>query len=129
MGGRNTMRHNLIITSLLIVFIIMISSISIHVSAQQGDKRPRWYRYGPYNPDLEKYGIIGNITNFIVNRIFLTFGLVMIGTGKAPRHIFADPNTVEIDYFGNTTVDIVWGNPTKDNYSKFFELTKSNKKR
>ena len=102
-----------------VIFMIIISSSVAQVSAQQEDDRPWWAPYGPYNPDLEEYGLIGNLINFLANKIYPIFGWLMIGTGPAPRFLYANRSFIELDYLGNETVEIIWGNPTRDSYHKF----------
>ena len=53
-----------------VIFMIIISSSVAQVSAQVDYDRPWWAPNGPYNPDLEKYGLIGDLINFLANRIY-----------------------------------------------------------
>ena len=44
-----------------------------------------------------------------------------VGSGPTPKYFYADPDYIEIDYLGNTTVDLVWGveNPDRRPYHRF----------
>jgi len=117
------MKHALSYTVFAIVCLIIFSSIIFQASAEP----PGWYKYGPYNRDLEeKLG--GNLINLFMNKFLPLYGAIrykeswyMVGSGPYPKYFYADPDYIEIDYLGNTTVDLVWGveNPERRPYHRF----------
>jgi hypothetical protein len=123
----NNMKHVLRYTAVAIVCLIVLSSIILQVSADENNY-PRWYKNGgPYNPDL--YGKLGgNLFNMFWNKFLPLYGAIrykeswyMVGSGPYPKHFYADPDYIEVDYLGNTTVDLVWGveNPERRPYHRF----------
>jgi hypothetical protein len=57
---------------------------------------------------------LANIFKFILSKIWIN-----IGGGTAPRFIYPSKELVELSYFENSTVDIIWGNPFRRSNHQF----------
>jgi len=94
----------------MLYFLLFNSMIIITTNVEANEEPiqyPKWYRGGPYNPDA------GEIVNFLANKIYkIIFGF-NIGSGVAPKYFSASPQVITIDYLGNASTQIVWGNPKK----------------
>ena len=88
------MKHALSYTVFAIVCLIIFSSTLVHIVPTSQAK--------PEPPDDSKF--LQNIWAKLLSFIWFN-----IGSGKAPKYYYADPDYMEIDYLGNTTVDLVWG--------------------
>ena len=88
------MKHTLRYTAFAIVCLIIFSSTLVHIAPTS--------QATPEPPDPSK----------LWQRIWATLLSLKwfnIGSGKEPKYFYADPDYIEIDYLGNTTVDLVWG--------------------
>jgi len=100
------MKHTLRYTAFAIVCLFIFSSTLVHiVPTSQAIPEP---------PDKSK--LWQNIWAWL-----LSFKWYNIGSGPTPKYFYANPDYIEIDYLGNTTVDLVWGveNPDRRPYHRF----------
>jgi hypothetical protein len=100
------MKHTLRYTAFAIVCLVIFSSTLVHiVPTSQAIPEP---------PDPSK----------LWQQIWATLLSLKwynIGSGPTPKYFYADPDYIEVDYLGNTTVDLVWGveNPDRKPYHRF----------
>jgi len=100
------MKHTLRYSAFAIVCLIIFSSTLVHiVPTSQATPEP---------PDDSK--LWQHIWAW-----FLSWKWYNIGSGPTPKYFYADPDYIEIDYLGNTTVDLVWGveNPERRPFHRF----------
>ena len=88
------MKHTLRYTAFAIVCLIIFSSTLVHIAPTS--------QAIPEPPDPSK----------LWQQIWATLLSLKwynVGSGKEPKYFYADPDYIELDYLGNTTVDLVWG--------------------
>jgi len=100
------MKHTLRYTAFAIVCLIIFSSTLVHIAPTS--------QATPEPPDPSK----------LWQKIWaslLSLKWYNIGSGPTPKYFYADPDYIEVDYLGNTTVDLVWGveNPERKPYHRF----------
>ena len=100
------MKHKLRYTAFAIICIIIFSSTLVHITPKSQAK--------PEAPDPSK--LWQKIWAYL-----LSWKWYNIGSGPTPKYFYADPDYIEIDYLGNTTVDLVWGveNPERKPFHRF----------
>ena len=100
------MKHTLRYTAFAIVCLIIFSSTLVHIAPTSQAE--------PVPPNPSK--LWQNIWAWL-----LSWKWYNIGSGKQPKYFYADPDYIEIDYLGNTTVDLVWGveDPTREPFHRF----------
>jgi len=88
------MKHTLRYTAFAIVCLIIFSSTLVHIAPTS--------QAIPEPPDPSK----------LWQQIWATLLSLKwynVGSGPTPKYFYADPDYIEVDYLGNTTVDLVWG--------------------